>query len=258
MTELSDLIDQIRQKPANNKSEFVDYGVELDIDCLAKQLQKVESMSPKRYAKGLKYLPDKPEHDFKKGSNRVEEHLAIALWYKFRKPEALFLQNGNKIEFLDHQVPLKSVRPDKGVGKVDILGLIDDERLAIIELKVKGGTPLGATLEALVYAAMIKANMEDISKELQSSGYPSLKRVPPEIIILGRSDYWKAFNKGDQNWRKLKPTLSNIARTLSMTIQFIELEAEADCLEMGYGCIAPKLPGDVKPTVLYSSAVSAI
>ncbi len=48
MTELSDLIDQIRQKPANNKSEFVDYGVKLDIDCLAKQLQKVESMSPKR------------------------------------------------------------------------------------------------------------------------------------------------------------------------------------------------------------------
>ncbi len=143
--------------------------------------------------------------------------MAIALWYKF-KPEALFLQNGNKIEFLDYQGPLKSVGPDKGVGKVDILGLIDDERLAIVELKVKGGTSLGATLEALVYAAMIKANMEDVSKELQSSGYPLLKRVPPEIIVLGRSDYWKAFNKGDQNWRKLKPTLSNIARTLSMTI----------------------------------------
>ncbi len=69
MTELSDLIDQIRQKPANNKSEFVDYGVKLDIDCLAKQLQKVESMSPKRHVKGLKYLLHKPEHAFKKGPN---------------------------------------------------------------------------------------------------------------------------------------------------------------------------------------------
>ena len=42
MTKLNDLIGQIRRKPAN-EAKFVDYDVnKLDIDCLAKQLQKVE------------------------------------------------------------------------------------------------------------------------------------------------------------------------------------------------------------------------
>jgi len=254
MTSLRGIINQVRQKAANRKSGFLSYGVELDTELLARQYQEIRSNAPERHLEGRNYLFERTGiPSSTKSSNRDEEHLAISLWDKFQKPNAMFLPNGQRIEFLDYQVPLKAVQSDGGVGKVDILGLIDDERLAILELKVKGGdTPLAATLEALVYAALIEANLKDISQELHNRGYQRLKPGPPEIIVLGRADYWHVFNEYDETWLlKLAPVLSDIARTLSITIQFIELETGH--LEMGLRGIAPKLHGDVRATVLYSS-----
>ena len=254
MTSLRGIINQVRQKAANRKSEFLSYGVELDTELLARQYREVRSKAPERHLEGRKYLFERTGiPSSTKRSNRDEEHLAIALWDKFRKPNAMLLPNGQRLEFLDYQVPLKAVQSDGGVGKVDILGLIDVERIAILELKVKGGdTPLAATLEALVYAAIIEANLKGVGQELQNMGCQQLKSEPPEIIVLGRDDYWHVFNEYDETWLlKLAPVLSDIARTLSITVQFIELETGH--LEMGLRGIAPKLHGDVRATVLYSS-----
>src|SRR5580704_12560497 len=84
-------------------------------------------------------------------TNRIEEHLAVALWCRAE----LALPNGELLRLLDYQTPLKSVRADNGIGKIDLLGLHADGALAVVELKVEQNAEdrRFALLEGLIYAA---------------------------------------------------------------------------------------------------------
>ncbi len=254
MTSLATNIAQIRSKTANNKSQFLPYAAELDIGHLASLYRKIRSEAPRRHLKKRQYLFERsgiPSSG--KWTNRREEHLAIALYHSFHKPDAMLLPSGQRLEILDYQVPLKAVQSDKGVGKIDMLGLVDGECLAILELKVKGGdTPFAATLEALVYAAILERNLVDIDRELEREGYGMLQLKPPEITVLAPADYWHDFHLYDEAWlQQLAPVLSEIACVLSLKIQFIELEIGR--LEMGLSGTRPELDGDVKIKSLFCS-----
>ena len=82
-------------------------------------------------------------------NNRLEEHLAIALW-RMRGwwPSA----DGGRFHLRDYQFPLKARQADTGIGKVDLLGVTERGRLMVIELKVKpengsrGETPVTALM----------------------------------------------------------------------------------------------------------------
>ena len=255
MTKLAEVIKQVRAKAANRKSKFIEYAAELDTKRLAQQCREIMEWAPKRHRNGGKYLFERDGIPSSDGpSNRGEEHLAMALFNKFKAPDSMRLPDGRRLEILDYQVPLKAVQADSCVGKVDMLGLIDGERLAVLELKVKGGdTPIAATLEALVYAAMLQANIGDIGEELESNGYRMLNPDRLEAIVLGPADYWHEFNEYDEAWLdKIAPCLSDIAQALSLDIQFIELKAGH--LEMGRDGLPPKLDGDVGVRTLFCSA----
>jgi hypothetical protein len=71
------------------------------------------------------------ENARQRGSNRHEEQLAKA----FVRLKKMTLSDGTSLRFFDYQVPLKSVRGDKGVGKIDLVGCVDEQSLALIELK---------------------------------------------------------------------------------------------------------------------------
>jgi hypothetical protein len=256
MTNLAEKIENVRQKAANRKSLFLSYAMNMDMALLTKQYQEIRSDAPRRHLKNRKYLFDPNRSGIPssiKSSNRAEEHLAIALYQKFRQPDAMILPTGQRLEILDYQVPLKASGSDNKVGKVDMLGLIDDRRLSVLELKWKGGdTPLAATLEALVYAALLEPNLRDIREEMTSAGYMDLDENSLDIIVLGRSDYWQDYDLYDENWlRKLEPVLTRIASALSIVVHFIELETGS--LEMGHSGLAPKLDGEVKLESLYCS-----
>lgn len=254
MTNLGAIIKQLRSKAANRKSKFISYVADLETELLARQYREIMEQAPKRHQRGKKYLfersgiPSSGEI-----SCRLEEHLAMALYNKFRAPRTMRLPDGRELEILDYQTPLKAVLSDGGVGKVDLVGVIDGERLAVLELKVKGGdTPVAATLEALVYAAILEANIEDIGKELASHGYAKADLERLEIIVLGPADYWQEFNQYDEAWLdKITPGLTRIARSLSLDIQFVELETGR--LEMGLEGLPPELDGDVVVRTLYCS-----
>jgi len=261
MTSLAAIIDQVKSKTANNKSEFLDYAAELDTELLARQYREIRSRAPRRHQDKRdtkpNYLRERSgDSKFKNNSNRREEHLAIALYRKFRKPDAMLLPSGQRLEILDYQVPLQAVKSDQRVGKIDMLGLVDGEHLAVLELKVKrGDTPLAATLEALVYAAILEQNLEDIvSLELEPKGYAILQPKPLEIIVLAPANYWQEFNQYDKAWlEKLERKLSEIACVLSLKIQFIELEIGH--LEMGRCGKWPTLDGEVNSTSIFCSKV---
>ena len=258
MTSLAAIIGQVRSKTANNKSQFLAYADELDIGHLTSLYREIRYEAPRRHLSKRKYLFRPRDPNFDKNSNQREKHLAIALYRKFHKLDARLLPSGQRLEILDYEVPLKAGGSDKSegrVGDIDMLGLIDGERLAVLELKWKGGTPFGATLQALVYAAILERNLEDIiSLELEPKGYaiPQLKR--PEIIVLAPTNYWREFYRFDNAWlQKLTSKLCEIACALSLNIQFIELEIGP--LEMGCGDKWPELDGDVKIKSLFCSKV---
>ena len=96
-------------------------------------------------------------------SNRSEEHLAMAL---FRAGQ-MALPDGERLRWLDYQFPLKAKRSDQGIGKIDLLGLTDEGRLCVVELKTARSTedPRIALLQGLAYAAIVEANLERIAMD---------------------------------------------------------------------------------------------
>ncbi len=132
-------------------------------------------------------------------SSRGEERLAKVLYLLGE----LKLQNDTKLRFLDYQVPLKRVRKDKAVGKIDLVGCVDDRSLALVELKMADSTenPRVALLEILTYGAIVMANIEAINCEIAKTFHRNLSKAV-QLIILGlRGIEWA--NLGYEGPRKL-------------------------------------------------------
>lgn len=128
-------------------------------------------------------------------SKRHEERLAKILYLI----EELVLQDGTKLRLIDYQVPLKRVRGDKDIGKIDLVG-IHKNSLALVELKRADSTenPRRALLEILTYAVIVenpenfgKINAEILEKELNPQRCKGVSR-----IILAPKAYWDRWMIG--------------------------------------------------------------
>ena len=97
-------------------------------------------------------------------SNRHEEQLAKDL----HRLETLRLPDGGLLRILYYQCPLKSVRADKGVGKIDLIGCVNKQSLALVELKTKDSkeNPRIALLEIMKYGAIVRDNINAINCEI--------------------------------------------------------------------------------------------
>lgn len=148
ITNLIDLKNDLRASP-----KLARQSLRLDAGILAAGYFQTRANAPRR-AQG--YLSTSRSNVTSSGAftNRIEEHLAVGLC---RRGE-LALPNGERLRLLDYQTPLKSVRADNGIGKIDLLGLHADGTLAVVELKVEQNSENRriALLEGLIYAAMIE------------------------------------------------------------------------------------------------------
>jgi hypothetical protein len=127
----------------------------LDHERLAGAYRRLRDSAPRRHQRGKRYFV---EHDGCPSgipdSRRREEHLALALWNEGQH-RSFALPDGRRLRFLDYQFPLKARRDDCGIGKIDLLGAIEDKALCVVELRIEpngnglGDTPLRACLEAL-------------------------------------------------------------------------------------------------------------
>jgi hypothetical protein len=147
-------------------------------------------------------------------------------------------------------MPLKARQKDKGVGKVDLFGLIDDHRAAVIELKVvptkgRGDTPLRAYLEALAYCAIVEANVLEIANDANSRYGKSVEIEPPGLVVMAPIEYWAGFQasmKSEQWWSALNRLVKEIDDLLSIETHFLALKNAT--FQMGSGDQAPQLTGD--------------
>jgi len=255
MTELNELIKKMRPKEAKNETEFLSSLKNAPIDRLVELYNEIGSRSPTRKSKYLFQRVGSTKPGTKNGI--TEDRLAIGLWRKFKTPAAMSVTQGQLIEMLDYQVPLRSARTDNGFGEIDLLGLINKKRLAILELKAVGGdAPAAAVFQALVYSALLEPNLDCINEELEQKNYEKVQRRRPDIIVIARSDYWHFYHHRVRNWLpEVTDKLCKIAQSLSIHIQFIELEIAAPEPELIQSIQSPqpKIPGRVKAKLLFCS-----
>lgn len=193
-----DLIALHSEPEVNRITGFTDAARSLDIDALSNAYAYLVQNAPKR---GLTQRPYfQTSHDgFPSGnetSNRREEHLALAL---FNQSTQFNFPSGRDLNIIDYQTPLKSKQGDKGIGKIDLFGVIDNSIPAVIELKIdstkgrKADTPLRALLEGLAYCAVVEANILDIADEAKSMFSLHVTQTRPDLIVMAPNDYWISY-----------------------------------------------------------------
>jgi hypothetical protein len=203
------LVELYNCKPVQNLTQFAEAAKDLDTSDLAQKYKELMEVAPRRHEREKEYFVG---HDIFSGgssnSNRKEEHLAGALFNECQKGKTFLLPGNRKLKIIDYQFPLKARQNDKGVGKIDLFGVIDGEIPCVIELKVdqKGGgkadTPLRALLEGLAYCALVEANKKEIWQEAQEKFGFKFKGPRPHLMILAPVGYWSCFfnNPRAGNW----------------------------------------------------------
>lgn len=118
-------------------------------------------------------------------SNRKEERYAIQL-FNWSQRGKVFDHIGKVI---DYQVPLKNSNTDKGLGKIDLISLVEDS-FYVIELKIKENkeTLLRCVLEiATYYQVLSKAKfLDSYSKEMDTD-----KMIKKAVLIVSDSSQHK-------------------------------------------------------------------
>ncbi len=227
-----DLLRLYKSREVNRISTFADFARRLNPDELAAAYARTRHSAPRRHERNKAYFVDHAgQANRSDNSNRREEHLAMALCDASKNASPMALPTGGTLEFLDYQTPLKAFQKDKGIGKVDLFGLIDGHRSTVIELKVRpstgrGDTPLRAYLEALAYCAIVEANAAEIASEATTRFGNSIGDLPPGLIVMAPQDFWAGYvgyPRAGQWWPVLNDLASAIDELLGLETHFIGL-----------------------------------
>ena len=247
-----DLLELYKSPEVSRISTFGDVAGQLDPGKLVAAYVSVRNSAPRRHDCKKSYFVDHAGLTTRSdNSNRREEHLALALWGESQTGTPMVLPTDETLEILDYQTPLKARQSDKGVGKVDLFGLIDGCRSTVIELKVcpttggYGDTPLRAYLEALAYCAMVEANASEIASEASTRFNKSIDDQPPGLVVMAPQDYWAGYGKhpkSGQWWPNLSNLAAEIDNLLGLDTHFLGLQNAT--FRMGSKGQNPRLTGD--------------
>ena len=173
---------------------------------------------------------------------RMEERLAMAL---FNRGEIEIVNRGG-LRIIDYQMPLKSVRGDRGVGKIDLLAATEHGALAVVELKVwhnKEDRRVGL-LEALAYTAILEANISVIAKEILVRHGFEVEHARPEILVVAPLEFWTNA-RGFPSANRMIELAAEIAERESLNIDLVYLDGVAS-FDQGLGGSKPTVTGNIR------------
>lgn len=176
----------------------------LTADELVDEYLELREAAPRRGEDGFAYFVERtgqPPQDEKK--NRREERLAMAL----ANDQVSLTLGSESIEVLMYAFPLYTSGGPRRIRGVDLVGYAPNtRRFWVVELKVEtnsgyGETPLRALYEALIYGAVVEANMARIAEELESQGR-KVEHPRPGLLITAPEQYWERWtpNKRIGDW----------------------------------------------------------
>ena len=221
-------------KPLNQTTDLVRNINRISRDKLHDEYRMLLECAPRRADAGKDYFVNHRgvPSSGKRASPWSEEILAMALWNERSFwPRA----NGTKLFMMDYQFPLRASSSDTGIGEVDLLGITNQKRLVVIELKVKpdgvnnrGDTPAAALLQGLRYAAIIQSNIGSIAREMEQKFDLSFPPEPPVVQVLGQKEWWQA-------WMGLEGSKRNAAGNWELAFVNLARDLE-DCIGIDVEC----------------------
>jgi hypothetical protein len=250
---LHPLIELSTNREVKQAKGFKQAAAELNGEKLEALYQQEVGNAPRRGDEDKKFL------DVKTGrvptgrqAGKDDRHLALAVaaWAK-ATGEGVEMPAGDKLEIVDSTVPLRTAAPDrskgdddpnKGVEDIDLIGLLPDERMAIITCKflapdaTRGGagdTPLRALLSGLAQAAMCDANRASLTAEIQDATGRTVSDEAPALILAASPKYWELCRKREAQkgagWiRELERLGREIAETIGVEVFFVAIEIEGN------------------------------
>jgi hypothetical protein len=243
------LIEVANDREVRQSKGFREAAARLTGEALAEMYQQEVANAPKRYDAEKKFLVGQKGTAPRGGkSGKPHEHLSIALVNRFRSAgEGLDLPAapaGDTFEAFAYQVPLKvrQADSDKRIGKIDLIGAIPEDRLAIAVLKFvppsatrgsTGDTPLRALLEGLCYTAIVQANRSDILGEIEAEYERKLSDEPPILVLLGNTRYWELCRKREAQkgaaWiNQMERLAQEIDENLGIAVRYLGLKLQGD------------------------------
>ncbi len=250
---LHPLIDLANDREVKQAKGFRAVASGLDgekLDALYKG--EVES-APNRGEADKKYLgvrtgriPTAPQ------TGKGDRHAAMALGaWTGAGGGSIELPGGLQLELVGSLVPLRTAAPDKasgdadinkGVEDVDALGILSDDRLAIIRIKYlpadakrggAGDTPLRTFLSGLAQVAIADANRAGLGAEIEAATGRTLSEEAPVLIVAGSPRYWEICRKREAQkgaaWiRELDRLGRETATQIGVEVFYLGLVLEGD------------------------------
>ncbi len=259
------LIDLYNTRAVNRISEFAACAKQLDIDELRNEYRTLVQSAPRRHQRKKSYLKGRTGITGSGSrSNRQEEHLAVAIYNACGADNPLTLPDGRSLAILDYQTPLKARRDDRGIGKVDLFGVLDGDVPSVIELKVSGSgdatgdTPLRALLEGFAYCAIVEANGADIAGEAADMYGLRFSTPRPALLVMAPEDYWRDYLSRPRagNWYPADRDLADrMVDAMKMEVHLLALRNSH--FEMGRKGKPPRLKRDLSIVAVDDLAAAA-
>jgi hypothetical protein len=243
------LIDLANDREVRQSKGFRESAARLTGESLAEMYQQEVANAPKRYEADKKFLVGQKGNAPRGGkSGKPHEQLSVALVNQFRsRGEGLDLPQapaGDTLDSFAYQVPLKvrQTDSDKRIGKVDVIGAIPEDRLALVVLKYvaptatrgsTGDTPLRALLEGMAYTAIVQANRKEILGEIDAAYGRKLSDEPPVLILLGNNRYWELCRKREAQkgagWiNQMERLAQEIEENLDIGVRYLSIKLQDD------------------------------
>ncbi|MGK0485019.1 MAG: hypothetical protein ACJAYI_000527 [Myxococcota bacterium] len=221
---------------------------------LLEPMYKAEmAAAPKRQDQGKKYLNQKTIRTPSARQNgKDDKHFCLAAANAAKAGHNLTnLPNGSELLIIDGLVPLRTAAPDKakgdedpnkGVEDIGLLGLLPDDRLAIVVVKYlkpdathsgAGDTPLRLLLSGLAQAAFIDGNQEPIREEVLEATGRTTSTEAPVIILLAAHRYWEICRKREAQkgagWiRELERLAREIPEQIGNEVFYASLDSDVE------------------------------
>jgi hypothetical protein len=245
------MIELSNDREVRQAKGFKDVAARLTGEELAGLYETELANAPKRAEVGKKYLMKVKLPD-RRRPNKDEEHLSLALLKHCRDSgEGLPLPQLGTLDLLAAQVPLVTASvdrslgdadPNKGVGKIDLLGVGPEDRLVVVKLKfaapgaTRGGTgdtPLRALLDGLAQAAIASANRESLASELTDALGRGLSDQPPVLALIASPRYWELCRKREAQkgaaWiREMERLARDVEESIGVQVLYRAVSLDGD------------------------------
>lgn len=218
-------------------------------ETLAQAYEEEKRSAPHLQEAGRRYLnPRGGKPATERRRNKDEEHVGAALVrYGLARGDGLPLPDETlRLIPLEYQVRVKTGPADapetRGLGRIDLLAVTSDDRLAVARLRVLGpsetrcgvgDTPLRAFLEALALCAVAHANLPALRSEIAERFGRTISDEPPMLVLLASPVYWRLCRRRESQrgagWiREMERLAQEVTRTLSIPVRFLALELPGD------------------------------